>query len=144
MTDSTGYYIEDLTEGMTCSLDKMIGEAEVVAFAGLTGDSNPVHLDEQYAAGTMFRSRIAHGMLTASLISTILGTMLPGPGSIYLSQTIRFRAPVPLGSMVTATVTIIAINRKRRRVTLDCECTLDGKVVLDGQAEAMVPARPQG
>jgi len=139
-----GYCIEDLEVGMSASYEKVLGDAEVRQFADLTGDNNPIHLDEQYAQGTMFKERIAHGMLTASLISTVLGTILPGTGVIYMSQSIRFRAPVFIGDKVVTTVTVTELNEKRRTATLACECHVGDKLVLDGEAKGMVPSRNQG
>ena len=110
-----GYYIEDLTEGMTAAFGKTVTDADVLMFAGVSGDTNPVHLNEEFAIGTPFGGRIAHGMLTASLISTVFGTKLPGPGCIYLSQTLKFLAPVRVGETVRAEVTIKSIDRERRR-----------------------------
>ncbi len=109
-----GYYIEDLTEGMTAVFGKTITDADILMFAGVSGDTNPVHLNEEFALGTAFHGRIAHGMLTASLISTVLGTKLPGPGCIYLSQNLKFLAPVRAGDTVRAEVTIRSIDREKR------------------------------
>lgn len=120
---------------------KTVSGSDIEQFADVSGDKNPLHLDEEYAAGTMFKTRIAHGMLTASYISTILGTQLPGPGCIYLSQSIRFKAPVKPGDQVTARATITELQSDRRRATLTCECLVGDKVVLDGVAEVMVPSR---
>ena len=131
-----GYYIEDLTEGMTAVFGKTITDADILMFAGVSGDTNPVHLNEEFASGTAFQGRIAHGMLTASLISTVLGTKLPGPGCIYLSQTLKFMAPV------RAEVTITSIDRERRRVVFATVCKVGGKNVLEGEALTMVPRRP--
>jgi 3-hydroxybutyryl-CoA dehydratase len=143
MGHNPGYFIEDLKVGMSASYEKVIGEDEVIAFAELTGDNNPIHLDEEFAKGTMFKTRIAHGMLSASLLSTILGTKLPGTGVIYLSQSIRFRAPVKLGDLVVATATVTKIDQKRRRATMACECKVGDVVVLDGEAVGLVPSRGQ-
>ena len=137
-----GYYIEDLTEGMTAVFGKTITDADILMFAGVSGDTNPVHLNEEFASGTAFQGRIAHGMLTASLISTVLGTKLPGPGCIYLSQTLKFMAPVRAGDTVRAEVKITAIDRDRRRVTFATVCSVGGKSVLEGEALTMVPRRP--
>lgn len=134
-------YFEDLQIGMTGSLAKVVTEADVVAFAELTGDRNPVHLDEAYAAGTLFKGRIAHGMLSAGLISAVFGTRLPGPGAIYISQTLNFKAPVRLGDTATAKVTVAELIPGKRRVRFDCQCLVDGKVVLDGEALLMAPTR---
>ncbi len=141
MSTNKSHYFEDLKIGMSAEYEKRIGEAEVVKFAELTGDTNPVHLDEEFAKGTMFKTRIAHGMLSASLISTILGTQLPGTGVIYLSQNLRFRAPVKLGDSVVASVTITELNERRKRATLSCKCTVGETVVLDGEAVVMVPSK---
>ena len=137
-----GYYLEDLDVGMKAAFGKTITDADIVMFAGVSGDTNPVHLDEEFAATTPFGGRIAHGMLTASLISTVLGTKLPGPGCIYLSQSMRFLAPVRPGETVRAEATIKAIDRERRRVTIDTVCTVNGKNVLEGEALLMVARRP--
>jgi 3-hydroxybutyryl-CoA dehydratase len=137
-----GYYIEDLTEGMSAVFGKTITDADILMFAGVSGDTNPVHLNEEFASGTAFQGRIAHGMLTASLISTVLGTKLPGPGCIYLSQTLKFMAPVRAGDTVRAEVKITAIDRDRRRVTFATVCSVGGKSVLEGEALTMVPRRP--
>lgn len=138
-----GYYIEDLKVGMEASFSKVLSDHEVFAFAGISGDTNPVHLDQDYAAQSMFKERIAHGILTASLLSTVLGTKLPGPGAIYVSQTLAFKAPVLFGSEVAATVKIKALDPAKRRATFDCACAVDGKPVLEGEAVLMVPKRPQ-
>jgi 3-hydroxybutyryl-CoA dehydratase len=137
-----GYYFEDLEVGMSESFSKVISEDDVIAFAGISGDHNPVHLDADYAAGTMFKERIAHGILTASLISAVLGTKLPGPGSIYLSQTLNFKAPVKLGDEVVATATIKELVEGRGRAVFACDCSVGGKTVLEGEAVLMAPRRP--
>jgi 3-hydroxybutyryl-CoA dehydratase len=137
-----GYYIEDLQEGMTEVFGKTITDADILMFAGVSGDTNPVHLNEEFAAGTPFQGRIAHGMLTASLISTVLGTKLPGPGCIYLSQTLKFLAPVRAGDTVRAEVTLKSLDRDRRRCVFETVCKVGGKNVLEGEAIIMVPRRP--
>ena len=103
---------------------------------------NPVHLDQEFAKGTMFRGRIAHGMLTASFISTVLGTKLPGPGCIYVRQNLRFKAPVRIGDTVRARVTIRSVDQERGRVQVETVCTVGDTVVIDGDAELVVPRRP--
>jgi 3-hydroxybutyryl-CoA dehydratase len=133
-----GYYLEDLTIGMESSYQKTITETDIDAFAALTGDTNPVHLDSEYAATTPFRARIAHGMLSAGLISTVLGTQLPGPGCIYLEQQIKFKAPVFIGDTLVATVTVEDINQRRGRVSLKTQCFVNTKLVVDGTASMMV------
>ena len=121
---------------------KTITEADILLFAGVSGDTNPVHIDAEAAAASMFKQRIAHGMLSASLISTVLGTRLPGPGTIYLAQELKFRAPVTIGSTVTATVEITALDPAKKRATLKTTCTVAGKPVIEGEATVMVPSRP--
>lgn len=139
----TIHYFEDLEVGMEASFAKTVSEADIVAFAEVTGDHNPVHLDEAYAAQTMFKTRIAHGMLTAGCISAVCGMQLPGPGAVYVSQTLNFRGPVKIGDRVVATVNLVELIPAKRRARFDCICTVDGKVVLEGEAILMVPKRPQ-
>ena len=142
MQELHGYYLEDLAPGMTALYAKTVTDADVVLFAGISGDVNPVHLNQEFADRTMFRGRIAHGMLTASFISTVIGTKLPGPGSLYISQTLNFRAPVKIGDTVTARVEIVDIDQARRRVRLRTECLCGDTVVIDGEAVVMAPRRP--
>jgi 3-hydroxybutyryl-CoA dehydratase len=141
--DMHGYYLEDLKVGMTAAFGKTVTEADIMAFAGVSGDTNPVHLHHDFAANTLFKGRVAHGMLSASFISTILGTKLPGPGCIYVSQNIQFKAPVRAGDTVTARATITEIIPEKRRVVLKTVCTIGDKVVIDGEAVALVPNRPK-
>jgi 3-hydroxybutyryl-CoA dehydratase len=135
-------YFEDLHVGMRETLMKTVMDSDVVGFARLSGDDNPIHLCDVYAAQSRFGQRIAHGLYTASLISAVLGTRLPGPGAIYRSQTLNFHAPVTIGDVVTVTVEGIELIEKGRRVRLACEALVDGKPVLDGEAVVTVPARP--
>ena len=124
-----------LTVGQSASLSRTITEADVAAFAQFTGDLNPVHLDEEYARTTRFGRRIAHGMLSTSLIGAVLGGHLPGPGSIYLSQDLKFRAPVFIGDTVTARVEVVRVREDKPLVTLATTChTQDGMLVIEGQA----------
>lgn len=136
-----GYLLEDLTVGMTAAYARTVTEADIVMFAGVSGDMNPVHMNKDYAATTVFKGQIAHGMLTASFISTVLGTKLPGPGCIYVSQDLRFRAPVRIGDTVRAEVTVSEILPDKKRVVLLTKCTVGDKTVLDGTAVMMVQAR---
>jgi 3-hydroxybutyryl-CoA dehydratase len=136
-----GLHFEDLKLGQTASFAKTITEADILLFAGVSGDTNPVHIDAEAAARTPFKERIAHGMLSASLISTVLGTRLPGPGTIYLSQTLKFRAPVRIGTTVTATAEVTALDAEKKRATLKTLCTVEGKPVIEGEAVVMVPSR---
>ncbi|PIB90605.1 (R)-hydratase [Caulobacter sp. FWC2] len=136
-----GKFLEELSVGQSAQLVRTVGEADLVAFAAVTGDTNPVHLDADYAATTSFGERIAHGMLSAGYISAVLGTTLPGPGAIYLSQTLKFKRPVKIGDEVTAMVTISEINAAKAQVTLATVCKVNGKAVLDGEAVVMVPRK---
>lgn len=136
-----GLFLEDLSVGQSAELTRTVAEGDLAAFAEVTGDTNPVHLDAAYAAGTAFKERIAHGMLSAGYISAVIGTKLPGPGAIYVAQSLRFRRPVKIGDAVTATATVSAIDAAKARVTLTTVCTVGGKAVLEGEAEIMVPRR---
>ena len=137
-----GHYFEDLKVGMTAVYSKTITEADILMFAGVSGDTNPLHLDHDFAAETMFKGRIAHGMLAASLLSTIFGTKLPGPGCVYISQNLRFKAPVRAGDTVVARVTVHELIPDKHRVFFHCICKVRDTVVIDGDAVIMVPARP--
>jgi 3-hydroxybutyryl-CoA dehydratase len=138
------YYFEDLEIGMEASFAKTVSEADIVGFAEITGDRNPVHLDRDYAAKTIFKDLIAHGMLTAGYISAVFGMELPGPGAIYVAQTLNFRAPVRIGDRVVAKVRVMELYPAKRRARFECICTVDGKPVLEGEAVLMVPTRPTG
>src|ERR1700722_8541602 len=133
-------YFEDLSVGMTERLSKTVASSDVVGFAEVTGDRNPIHLSEHFAAKTPFGTRIAHGLYTASLISAVLGTRLPGPGAIYISQTLNFRAPVKIGDTVDVVVTVAELLPEKQRARLACTCRVDGEVVLDGEALVKVPS----
>jgi 3-hydroxybutyryl-CoA dehydratase len=133
-------YFEDLSVGMTETLSKTIASSDVVGFAQLTGDRNPIHLSEHFAAKTTFGGRVAHGLYTASLISAVLGTRLPGPGAIYISQTLNFRAPVRIGDRVDVTVTVAELVPERQRARLSCVCKVENDIVLDGEALVKVPS----
>lgn len=134
-------YFEDLTLGQTERLVKTVASSDVVGFAEVTGDRNPIHLSEHFAAKTPFGTRIAHGLYTASLISAVLGTRLPGPGAIYISQTLNFRAPVRIGDTVDVSVTVAELMPEKFRARLDCRCAVGDEVVLDGIAWVKVPSR---
>jgi 3-hydroxybutyryl-CoA dehydratase len=138
---ATTLCFEDLQVGQQASLMRTVMDNDVHLFATLSGDTNPIHTCEAFAAGTKFGQRIAHGMFTASLVSAILGTKLPGPGAVYLSQTIRFLAPVRIGDVVTATVEVVELVPSRGRVRLFCECVCDGRAVLEGEAWIFVESR---
>lgn len=134
-------YFEDLAIGQTASFGKTISEADILMFAAVSGDTNPVHINAEAAAASMFKERIAHGMLSAGLISAVLGTRLPGEGTIYLAQNLKFRAPVKIGDTVTATVEVTALDAAKKRVTLSTVCTVGGKPVIEGEATVLVPSR---
>lgn len=136
-------YFEDLAPGLSETLTKTVSSSDVIGFAEVSGDRNPIHLSEHFAARTPFRTRIAHGLYTASLISAVLGTRLPGPGAIYLSQTLNFRAPVRIGDEVTVTVTVSELMEKGNRARLDCRCAVGDTVVLEGEAIVKVPTRAE-
>jgi 3-hydroxybutyryl-CoA dehydratase len=137
-------YFEDLALGMSEMLRKTIDSSDVVGFAEVTGDRNPIHLSEHFAAKTPFGTRIAHGLYTASLISAVLGTRLPGPGAVYISQTLNFRAPVKIGDTVEVNVSVAELLPDKRRARLACTCTVEGETVLDGEAWVKVPSKHSG
>ena len=141
-TAAKGVFIEDLSVGQEASLSKTVGEADINGFAEISGDHNPVHIDAAYAATTMFKERIAHGMLSAAYISAVFGMKLPGPGAIYISQTLNFKAPVKIGATVVATVKVVEIIPEKKRARFETVCTVDGKPVVAGEAVLMVPTRP--
>ncbi|WP_417249408.1 MaoC family dehydratase [Celeribacter sp.] len=132
--------IEDIEIGMTRSLRKVVTDRDIELFAEVSTDRNPVHLDDAYAQDTIFEGRIAHGMLTAGLISAVIGEQLPGHGTIYLGQSLKFMAPVRPGDMVLAEVTVTDIVHGKRRVSLDCRCTVGDTVVLKGEATVLAPS----
>lgn len=138
----SGYFFEDIELGMEASFAKTVSEADIVSFADISGDKNPVHLDADYAAKTMFKDRIAHGMLTAGYLSAVFGMQLPGPGAIYISQTLNFKGPVRIGDKVIAKVRVLEMFPAKRRVRFECLCTVNDKSVLEGEAMLMVPGRP--
>jgi 3-hydroxybutyryl-CoA dehydratase len=135
-------YFEDLSTGMRETYSKHVRSSDVVGFAEISGDRNPIHLSEHFAAKTPFGGRIAHGLYTASLISAVIGTRLPGPGAIYMSQTLRFLAPVRIGDTVDATVEVVELSERGNRARLVCQCKVGETVVLEGEALVKVPARP--
>ena len=139
----TGKSIEQLKVGDTASFGKTVSESDIYLYAGITGDFNPAHVNEAYAKGTFFKTRIAHGLLTAGFISAILANQLPGPGTIYLKQDLSFLAPVHIGDTITARVEIIELITEKKRVRLKTTCSnQDGVVVLSGEATVMPPKAP--
>jgi 3-hydroxybutyryl-CoA dehydratase len=136
-----GLSLEDLFVAQCAEMVRMVTETDVAGFAAITGDLNPVHLEQFYAEKTSFGSRIAHGMLGAGYISAVIGMQLPGPGTIYLSQSLRFRRPVRIGDTVIARVEVVGIDTSRARVTLATSCRVDGQVLVDGEAEILAQRR---
>jgi 3-hydroxybutyryl-CoA dehydratase len=141
-TVAKGVYFEDLKIGDEASVTNVVTEDVINAFADVSGDRNPVHIDADYAAATMFKGRIAHGMLSAAYISAVFGMQLPGPGAIYISQTMSFKAPVRIGDTVVTTVKVTELVPEKKRARFSCVCSVDGKPVVEGEAVLMVPARP--
>lgn len=133
-----GYTIEELKVGMIASYERVITVADIEEFAEVSGDHNPVHLDDAYAKTTRFKGRIAHGMLGASFISTVLASKLPGPGTVYLGQTLAFKAPVRPGDKLEARATVIEIRREKKIVVLKTECLVGETVVIEGEATVLV------
>jgi len=141
MNDIGGYDFEDLQPGMRATFAKTITEADIVMFSAVSGDNNAVHINEDFARQTPFKGRIAHGMLSASVISAAIAGRLPGPGTIYLGQNLQFRAPVRPGDTVQAEVVVKELFTEKRRVALTTTCTVNGKVVIDGDALVMPTSR---
>ena len=135
-----GYTFGELELGQVFDFSKVISKEDVKKFAEASGDNNPIHLDEAYAATTQFKNCIAHGILTAGLISAAIGTKLPGPGSIYVAQNLQFRRPVKVGAKVDVKLEITALNADKKFATINTICSVDGKAVLTGEATVMVPS----
>ena len=144
MNEIGGYEFEELRVGMSATYAKTITEADIVLFAAVSGDNNAIHTNEEFAATTIFKGRIAHGMLSASVISAALANKLPGPGAIYMSQNLRFRAPVRAGDTVHATVTIKELNPEKHRVLLGTCCRVSDQVVIEGDALLSLSASSRG
>ena len=141
MNDMNGHDIEDLSPGQTAVFSKTITEADIVLFAGVSGDNNAVHTNEDYASTTRFGGRIAHGFLTANVISAAVANRLPGPGTVYISQQLAFKAPVRPGDTVHARVTVKSVDPERSRAILATVCEVRGQVVIDGEATVMTTSR---
>lgn len=138
-----GLTIDELAVGQRASFSKTVSESDVYLYAGISGDFNPAHINQAYAEGTAFKTRIAHGMLSAGFISTVLGNQLPGPGTIYMSQSLTFLAPVAIGDTITATVEVIEILSEKKRVRLKTVCTnQEGREILTGEALVSPPRAP--
>ena len=141
MPQISNFTYEEISLGQTATYTRTVGEREIQLFAAASGDVNPVHLDEDFAASTQFKGRIAHGMLTGAFISAALAMELPGPGTIYLGQSLRFRLPVKIGDTITVSLEVIEKKDRRQYVTLECKASnQDGKVVATGTAEVMAPS----
>jgi 3-hydroxybutyryl-CoA dehydratase len=136
-------YIDEIVVGQTATLERVVTQEVINGFADASGDHNPVHIDPAFAAGTMFKTTIAHGMLSAAYISAVLGTQLPGPGAIYMAQTLKFRAPVRPGDKVMTTCTVKEIVAEKKRVVLDTVCKVGDTVVLEGEATMLVQPKPK-
>jgi 3-hydroxybutyryl-CoA dehydratase len=136
-----GLCLEDLHVGQSAEISRTVTDADIREFAAVSGDHNPMHLDDAYAAATPFKTRIAHGMLSGSYISAVLGTQLPGPGAIYLSQSMRFKRPVRIGDHVVCRATVTAIDEAKAVVTLSTVCEVGGKAVVEGEAVVLAPRR---
>jgi 3-hydroxybutyryl-CoA dehydratase len=137
-------YLDELSVGQSAQMVRIVTEADIVLFAQVSGDHNPVHLDEAFAAQTPFKTRIAHGMLSAAYISAVIGTQLPGPGTIYMQQALRFKRPVKIGDEVTTIATISEIDPIKGRVSIDTVCLVAGKPVIEGEALVMAPRKLDG
>lgn len=137
-----GLMFEEIEIGASAERAHTVTEADIQAFADVSGDHNPVHLDAAYAETTMFKGRIAHGMLSAAYISATIAGELPGPGAVYISQSLSFRRPVRIGDKVVTRVTVVAIDEEKARVTLKTECLVETKAVVEGEAVVMVPRKP--
>lgn len=140
-TPTTGLFFEDLTIGQSASRRRVVSDADIRAFADVSGDHNPVHVDEAFAAATPFKGRIAHGMLSGAYISALIAGELPGPGAIYISQVLNFKRPVRINDELVTTVTITALDDAKGRATLATVCTVNDKAVVEGEAVIMVPRK---
>jgi len=143
MSAVASHYIEELSIGQTASYERMVTDQDVRRFAEVSGDFNPLHLDEEFAKKTRFEGRIVHGMLAVTFISTVLGTKLPGAGCIFMGASFKFKAPVRIGDVVRASCSVREINAVKKRVTFDCSCTVGDTVVVEGEALVKVPSRAE-
>lgn len=134
-----GMSIDEICVGMSASYSQTITDTDIKCFAGISGDHNPVHMSDEYAAESRFGKRIAHGLISASFFSALFGTRIPGPGCVYVSQSLNFKKPVYIGDTVTASVTVNNIDKGKNRVFFDTVCRVKGRVVIDGNAELYIP-----
>jgi 3-hydroxybutyryl-CoA dehydratase len=135
-------YLEDIAPGMSRTAERTVTERDIQLFGEATGDMNPVHFDEEYARATLFRGRVAHGLLSVGYISAVLGMELPGPGTIFVSANIAFKAPVRIGDTVRTVCTVKSIG-EGRAVTIACQCFVGDTLVVDGEAQVLAPRRPK-
>jgi len=131
--------IEEIEIGMSVSYSQTITDADIKTFAGISGDRNPIHLDEEYAKNSRYKKRIAHGLMTASYFSALFGTKIPGEGCVYVSQSLNFKRPIYIGDTVTAIIEVTSVDLKKKRVFFSTACKVKGKIVTDGEAELFVP-----
>ncbi len=131
--------IEDIHIGMEVSYSQTISDSDIKSFSGISGDKNPIHMSDEYAENSRFKSRIAHGLMSASYFSALFGTQLPGPGCVYVSQTLQFKRPVYIGDTITATVIVLDVDLSKRRIYFRTFCKVKNKIVIDGEAELYVP-----
>ncbi|MEO1039313.1 MAG: MaoC family dehydratase [Pseudomonadota bacterium] len=141
MSEFQGYGLDELEVGQSAEIERLVDDAAVRKFAEVSGDFNPLHMDEDYARKTAFRGRIAHGALIASFISCVLGNHLPGPGAVFQGMSMRFQRPVRIGDTVIARAEVVEVDVKARQVKLLCQCTVDGEVAMEADAEVMVRKR---
>ena len=138
-----GMQIDEICVGMSASYSQTITDADIKAFAGISGDNNPVHMSDEYAEDSRFGKRIAHGLISASFFSSLFGTRIPGPGCVYVSQQLNFKKPVYIGDTVTASITVSKLDKTKNRVFFETVCKVKGKTVIDGSAELYVPKPPK-
>ncbi len=134
-----GYKIEQIELGMNATYSQTITDADIKTFAGFSGDNNPVHMNDEYAENSRFKKRIAHGLMSASFFSALFGSRIPGPGCVYVSQTLNFKRPVYIYDTVYATVTVTSVDLQKNRVFFDTICKVKNKIVIDGKAEIYIP-----
>lgn len=141
MSLTTALAINEIEVGMSAAYSQTITDADVKAFAGMSGDNNPIHMSDEFAVSSRFKKRISHGLIPASFFSALFGTRLPGPGCVYVSQSLSFKRPVYLGDTVTATVTVTSVELDKKRVFFETTCTVAGKIVISGAAEIYIPSK---
>jgi len=136
-----GMLIDDIAVGMSASYSQTITDSDIKSFAGISGDNNPVHMSDEYAEQSRFGKRIAHGLISASFFSALFGTRIPGPGCVYVSQSLNFKKPVYIGDTVTASVTVVRVDKDKNRIFFDTICKVKGRIVIAGEAELYIPVK---